>query len=86
MGERYRLVPGARLRPDTVRGGVVLLLPEQAIFLNETAAEILELCQGMTLEEIVEALRARYEGGPELVEDVRSFLEEALARRWICRI
>jgi coenzyme PQQ biosynthesis protein PqqD len=53
---------------------MVLLLPERAVLLNETAAEILELCQDRTVEEIVEALRVRYEAGPDLEEDVLGFL------------
>lgn len=86
MAERYRLAPGARIRPDPVRGGMVLLLPERAVLLNETAAEILELCQDRTVEEIVEALRVRYEAGPDLEEDVLGFLEEALGRGWVWRV
>lgn len=86
MAERYWLAEGAVLRFDSVRGEMVLLLPERVVFLNESATEILELCQGRTLEEILEALRERYPNAePEMTQDVQAFLEEALARGWVCR-
>jgi len=43
---RPRLVDGARLQYDDVRGEHVLLIPEGAVRLNETAAQVLELCDG----------------------------------------
>ena len=59
---RPRLVTGARLRYDEVREEHVLLIPEGAVRLNPTAAEVLELCDGeRSLDEIVGALSARYE-------------------------
>ena len=42
---RPRLVTGAR-RYDEVREEHVLLIPEGAVRLNPTAAEVLELCDG----------------------------------------
>jgi len=59
---RPRLVDGARLQYDDVRGEHVLLIPEGAVRLNETAAQVLELCDGRTLDEITAVLSARYEG------------------------
>ena len=74
---RPRLVTGARLRYDDVREEHVLLIPEGAVRLNPTAAEVLELCDGeRSLEEIVGALSARYDGADvrddvvELVDDM----------------
>ena len=60
---RPRLVTGARLRYDEVREEHVLLIPEGAVRLNPTAAEVLELCDGeRSLDDIVGALSARYDG------------------------
>ena len=71
---RPRLVTGARLVYDDVREGHVLLIPEGAVRLNRTAAEVLELCDGeRSLDEIVGALSARYEGF-DLRDDVRELL------------
>jgi pyrroloquinoline quinone biosynthesis protein D len=72
---RPRLVTGARLRYDEVRGEHLLLVPEGAVRLNPTAAEVLELCDGeRTLDEIVGVLGARYDGA-ELSEDVRELVD-----------
>jgi pyrroloquinoline quinone biosynthesis protein D len=67
---RPRLVTGARLRYDEVREEHMLLIPEGAVRLNATAAEVLELCDGeRSLDEIVGALSQRYDGA-DLRDDV----------------
>jgi pyrroloquinoline quinone biosynthesis protein D len=77
---RPRLATGARLRYDEVREEHVLLVPEGAVRLNRTAAEVLELCDGeRSLDEIVGALSARYEGS-DLRDDVRG-LVDAMTQR-----
>ena len=77
---RPRLVTGARLRYDEVREEHVLLVPEGAVRLNPTAAEVLGLCDGeRSLDDIVGALSARYEGA-DLGADVRQ-LVDAMAQR-----
>ena len=77
---RPRLVTGGRLRYDEVREEHVLLIPEGAVRLNPTAAEVLELCDGeRSLDDIAGALSARYEGA-DLGGDVRELLA-ALAER-----
>jgi pyrroloquinoline quinone biosynthesis protein D len=77
---RPRLVTGARLRYDEVREEHLLLIPEGAVRLNPTAAEVLELCDGeRSLDDIVGALSARYDGA-----DVRDDVVElvgAMAQR-----
>ena len=71
---RPRLVTGARLRYDEVREEHVLLVPEGVVRLNRTAAEVLELCDGeRSLDDIVGALSARYEG-PDLRMDVEALV------------
>jgi pyrroloquinoline quinone biosynthesis protein D len=80
---RPKLLPKARLRYDDVRQRHVLLLPERAVMLSVTAAEILQLCDGArTGAELVETLEQRYPGA-ELRGDVAEFLGEAVKRRWI---
>jgi coenzyme PQQ biosynthesis protein PqqD len=77
---RPRLVTGARLRYDEVREEHLLLIPEGAVRLNPTAAEVLELCDGeRSLDDIVGALSARYQDA-----DVRNDVVElvdAMAQR-----
>jgi pyrroloquinoline quinone biosynthesis protein D len=79
---RPRLVTGARLRYDEVREEHLLLIPEGAVRLNPTAAEVLELCDGeRSLDEIVGALSARYDGADvrdDVVELVGAMAEKGL--------
>jgi pyrroloquinoline quinone biosynthesis protein D len=77
---RPRLVTGARLRYDDVREEHVLLIPEGAVRLNPTAAEVLELCDGeRSLDDIVGALSARYQGA-DVRDDVLE-LVDAMAQK-----
>ena len=72
---RPQLVTGARLRYDEVREEHLLLIPEGAVRLNPTAAEVLELCDGArSLDEIVGALSARY-AGADLRDDVLALVD-----------
>ena len=70
-----RLVTRARLRYDEVREEHLLLVPEGAVRLNPTAAEVLELCDGQrSVDEIVGVLSTRYDGA-DLGEDVRELVD-----------
>jgi pyrroloquinoline quinone biosynthesis protein D len=66
-----------RRRADPVNGRPLLLYPEGAIELDETAAAILDLCDGRrTMGEIASALAASYEAPrPEIF----AYIEECLA-------
>jgi pyrroloquinoline quinone biosynthesis protein D len=72
--DRPKLVTGARLQYDEVREEHLLLIPEGAVRLNETAAQVLELCDGeRSPEEIASALSLRYSGA-DVGDDVREML------------
>lgn len=78
-----KLVRGARLRFDKVRESHVLMLPETAVMLSDTSAEILSLCDGeRSVEAIITELTARYPGA-ELRDDVHEFLRDAKRQRWL---
>jgi pyrroloquinoline quinone biosynthesis protein D len=71
---RPRLVEGGRLQYDDVREEHLLLIPEGAVRLNATAAQVLELCDGeRTVEEVVSAVSERY-AGADVAADVRELL------------
>ena len=77
---RPRLVTGARLRYDEVREEHLLLVPEGAVRLNPTAAEVLGLCDGdRSLDDIVGVLSQRYDGS-DVGDDVRG-LVDAMTQR-----
>jgi pyrroloquinoline quinone biosynthesis protein D len=72
---RPRLVTGARLRYDDVREEHLLLVPEGAVRLNASAAEVLELCDGQrSVDEIVGVLAARYDTA-DIGDDVRELVD-----------
>jgi pyrroloquinoline quinone biosynthesis protein D len=71
---RPRLADGARLQYDDVREEHLLLVPEGAVRLNATAAQVLELCDGRrSLDEIAAALSERYSGA-DVSDDVQELL------------
>jgi pyrroloquinoline quinone biosynthesis protein D len=77
---RPRLITGARLSYDDVREEHLLLIPEGAVRLNPTAAEVLELCDGEhSLDDIAGTLSAHYQGA-DVRDDVRD-LVDAMAQQ-----
>jgi coenzyme PQQ biosynthesis protein PqqD len=75
-----RLATGARLQYDEVRAEHLVLVPEGAVRLNATAAEVLELCDGQrSLDDIVGTLAERYHGA-DVGGDVRRLLD-AMAQK-----
>jgi pyrroloquinoline quinone biosynthesis protein D len=77
---RPRLATGALLRYDEVREEHLLLVPEGAVRLNASAAEVLELCDGeRSVDDIVGLLTERYEQA-DLADDVRE-LVDGMAQR-----
>ena len=73
---------GVRLRWDNVRNRHVLLYPEGALALNETAVAVLELCDGTrTIDEISAELKARYE--TDVSADVLNLLRSIAERGFL---
>jgi coenzyme PQQ biosynthesis protein PqqD len=73
--ERPKLATGVRLHRDKVREQDVLLFPEGALVLNETAVEVLGLVDGeRTLDDIAGVLSERYEGA-DVKDDVAELLD-----------
>ena len=71
---RPRLADGTRLQYDDVREEHLLLVPEGAVRLNETAAQVLALCDGTrSVEDIAATLSHRY-AAADVTGDVRELL------------
>ncbi|WP_421831408.1 pyrroloquinoline quinone biosynthesis peptide chaperone PqqD [Limnobacter sp.] len=72
-----------RLQYEEAQKTHVLLYPEGMVKLNQSASEILLLCDGTrTVGEIVSALEAKFNASG-LEADVRSMLQEATRRNWL---
>jgi pyrroloquinoline quinone biosynthesis protein D len=77
---RPQLAAGVRLHWDEVRERHVLLFPEGALALNQTAAHVLELCDGRRgLDDIARELSERYSGA-DVGADVEQLLTAIAAR------
>jgi pyrroloquinoline quinone biosynthesis protein D len=77
-----RLRRHVRLRHDPARDAWVLVVPEGVVTLNATAAEVLQRCDGRSLQDLVSGLRREYPSAPEesLRTDVTEVLERLVAR------
>jgi pyrroloquinoline quinone biosynthesis protein D len=79
---RPKLWKFARVQFDEARQRSVLQYPEGAVLLNDTAAEILALCDGTrTIADIAAALNERY--GSDVLEDVQSYLSQLADRELV---
>jgi pyrroloquinoline quinone biosynthesis protein D len=82
-----RLPRGVRMRFDPVRKAHVLLAPERAFDLDETAAAILDLVDGeRSIVMIVDALAAKFDGDrAEIQGDVVEMLTDLVNKRVLDR-
>jgi pyrroloquinoline quinone biosynthesis protein D len=72
-----------RLQYEEAQKTHVLLYPEGMVKLNQSASEILLLCDGTrTVAQIVEALEIKF-GVSNLGADVNAMLEESTRRNWL---
>ena len=88
---RTRLETGRQVRVEWRNAGTasaqpVLVHPGGAVPLNESAAALLELCDGTrSFDEVVDAFVAQ-PGNANLASDARDFLEAARQRGWVVEI
>ena len=79
---RPRLWKFARVQFDEARQKNVLQYPEGAVLLNDTAAEILALCDGArSIAEIAAVLQTRY--GADVLADVQTYLSQLADRQLV---
>ena len=83
MDARPRLPRGVKLRRDEVRGRWTLLAPERIFEVDDTAAAVLQLCDGeRNLSAIVADLAARYNTPAAVIEkDVVAMLADLQSKR-----
>ena len=78
-----RLPRGVKLRYDEARTTWMLLAPERAFRIDDTAAEILKRCDGgATVDAIVAGLAAQFDAAPSVIAgDVKAMLADLVAKR-----
>ncbi len=79
---KVRLAPGRQLQKDAAGDGHILISRTGPVRLNESAAAILELCDGTRTREGIVARIVRSKDD-SLADDVRDFLDAASRRGWI---
>jgi len=81
--QALQLAPGYRLQWEEAQGMFVLLYPEGLIELNQSSAEILQVCDGTNkLADIVQALETKFET-TGLEGDIINFLNIAIENGWL---
>ncbi len=80
---RVQLREGVRLKHDPLSGQHVLLFPEGILELNDSAAEIMALCDGeRSLTEIAASLATTHRASPdEILSDVVAYVSQLCDRR-----
>ena len=72
-----------QLQYEEAQNCFVLLYPEGMVQLNQSAGEIMNLCDGNNSAlDIAKLLEEKFEM-PNLKKDVEAFLIEALERKWV---
>ncbi len=78
-----QLNPMFRLQWEPAQQAHVLLYPEGMVKLNQSAAEILKLCDGSrTLEQLVSDLETAFDASA-LTPEVTAFVDHAKQRGWL---
>jgi pyrroloquinoline quinone biosynthesis protein D len=77
------MAPGYQLQRDPSGSADTLVSPKGPIQLNESAAMILDLCNGTCSGEEIVARVLRANENNNLADDVRAFLDAAQRRGWI---
>jgi pyrroloquinoline quinone biosynthesis protein D len=83
--QRPRLARGVRLQEDRTRGGYVLLAPERVLNANETAVQVLRLCDGeRTVANLIDELTKKFSAErSRIATDVETLLRDLSAKRMV---
>lgn len=83
MKRVVKINPNFQFQWEEKQNCFVLLYPEGMVQLNQSAGEILNLCDGKnSVEDINKILCEKFEMS-DLTTDILSFLDEAKKRNWI---
>jgi len=82
-GDHPKLAKKARLKWDAREKKFMLLYPERGLLLNDSAAEIVKLCDGTrSVSQIIDAICAEKQADRDLVtKDVNDLLQKLRERR-----
>jgi pyrroloquinoline quinone biosynthesis protein D len=73
-----------RLQFEESQNNFVLLYPEGMIKLNDSAANILQYCDGNhSLDDIINSLKERFGNSADIENDVTEFIQQAYEKQWL---
>ena len=73
-----------RLQWEEAQNAYVLLYPEGMVKLNDSAGEILSLCDGAnSIHDIIAALSQKFPQVENIDQDILVFCSEAYANQWL---
>ena len=84
LNKKIKLNPNFQFQWEDKQNCYVLLYPEGMVQLNQSAGEILALCTGENDDKNINKILCEKFEVEDLTQDIKSFLEEAKNRNWIC--
>jgi pyrroloquinoline quinone biosynthesis protein D len=81
--KKIKINPNFQFQWEKKQNCYVLLYPEGMVQLNQSAGEILNLCDGNNNVEDINTILCKKFEIEDLTQDINAFLEEAKNRNWI---
>jgi len=83
----YKIAAHHRFQWEKAQDCYVILFPEGMVKLNASSGEILKLVDGLTsVELIIETIKQKFPGVPEIQKDIIAMFDFALDKAWIEKI
>ncbi len=83
----YKIAAHHRFQWEKAQDCYVILFPEGMVKLNASSGEILKLVYGLTsVELIIETIKQKFPGVPEIQKDIIAMFDFALDKAWIEKI
>jgi pyrroloquinoline quinone biosynthesis protein D len=87
LSQVFAIAPHHRFQWEEAQECFVILFPEGMVKLNQGAGEILSLVNGQhSVQQIIDALKAKFPGADDIDGDILSMLELALSKGWLSEV
>jgi pyrroloquinoline quinone biosynthesis protein D len=87
LSQVFAIAPHHRFQWEEAQESFVILFPEGMVKLNQGAGEILSLVNGQhSVQQIIDALKAKFPGADDIDGDILSMLELALSKGWLSEV
>lgn len=87
LSQVFAIAAHHRFQWEEAQESFVILFPEGMVKLNQGAGEILSLVNGQhSVQQIIDALKAKFPGADDIDGDILSMLELALSKGWLSEV